>query len=199
MRTALALGIALLLVGSASANLINGDIENNSVEPYGGIDNWGPNGGNAPYANHGTPAPLPGTGDDFGYYSAQGTETVGQVSSLTFAADTLYEFSGLFTGGGSGFGEVVLQIGYADLETGDFLALSTLGITVDNTWAAYPGVTYNTGATGEELGQPIWVRLGDGIAGTPGDSDIWFDNLTLTPEPASLILLALGALVLRRR
>jgi len=59
------------------------------------------------------------------------------------------------------------------------------------------GVAYTTGISGPEMGQNIWVRLGDGAAG--GADDIWFDNFSLTPEPASLALLAMGFFVLRRR
>ena len=35
--------------------------------------------------------------------------------------------------------------------------------------------------------------------GGAGGSNVFFDNLTFTPEPASLILLALGLPILRRR
>lgn len=200
MRTALGLIAVLAFVGAANANLLtNGDLEYQETLPYGSIFAWGPNGSWAPHSAHtpsggGYDAAL---GANFAYYSAQGAETVGQVLTDTFVQGATYDFGIWATGGGSGFGDVVLQIGY-DLG-GEFQLLATETITTTSAWAAYDGVSYTTGATGDELGMPIWVRLGDGVEGAPGDSDIWFDNLTLTPEPASIFGLALGLLALRRR
>jgi hypothetical protein len=45
------------------------------------------------------------------------------------------------------------------------------------------------------------VDLFDGYttAGTPGSSAVYYDNMSLTPEPASLVLLGLGLLLVNRR
>jgi hypothetical protein len=198
MRNVLALGLVMTLASVAGAQMLyNGDMETQVTGPYSGIDGWGPSGSWAPHANHangGYDALI--HGDNFGYYSAQGTETVGQVTSYMFEPETEYTFGGWFTGGGNDVGNVVLQIGYDD--AGTFMELDTLEIVTGADWVEYPGLTYTTGLTGLEIGMPIWVRLGDGVDGPPGDSDIWFDNLVLTPEPAGLLVLALGALLRRR-
>ena len=200
MRLSFAIVATLVLASGAFAQLVeNGDMEYQELPAYNGITGWGPSGSWAPHANH-DPAGngwVSELGDNFGYYSAQGSETVGQVSSFVFAADTTYDFDAWVTGGGSDSGEVVFQIGY-DL-AGEFQLLATNAVTVGATWVEYSGVSYTTGSAGAELGMPIWVRLGDGVDGAPGDSDIWFDNFTLTPEPTSALLLALGALALVRR
>lgn len=200
MRYLLVLCAALALVATANANLlINGDIESSSGEQFDPIDDWGPNGAWAPHAGFTPPGGgyVPELGDKFGFYSAGGPEIVGQIVDTNFAPSSSYQFSGWFTGGGNGEGEVVLQIGYDD--GGTFALLDTLAITTTNAWAGYDGLTYTTADSGPELGMPIWVRLGDGVDGEPGFSDIWFDNLYLTPEPTSLLLLGVAALLLRRR
>ncbi|MFH1745914.1 MAG: PEP-CTERM sorting domain-containing protein [Planctomycetota bacterium] len=189
----------VLAVGAPAQMLVNGDMEYQETGPYGGIFGWGPQGAWAPHSAHTPPGGGydPVLGDNFGYYSAQGTETVGQITSYAFAPDTTYEFDAWATGGSSGFGEIVFEIGY-DLG-GEFQLLVTNPVAVTDAWAPYVGASYTVGSTGDEIGLPIWVRIGDGIDGAPGDSDIWFDNLTLTPEPASLLLLLGGLGLLRRR
>ena len=61
--------------------------------PYGSIYAWGPSGSWAPHSAH-TPAGGgydPILGDNFGYYSAQSAETVGQITSSVFMPDTTYD------------------------------------------------------------------------------------------------------------
>ena len=200
MRLFIGLIAAFGLAVGASADLLdNGDMEYQEGSPYSSIYAWGPSGSWAPHSAH-TPAGGgydPVLGDNFGYYSAQSTETVGQITSSVFMPDTTYDFGAWVTGGGSGYGEVVFEIGYDN--GGAFELLATNAVTVTDAWVPYTGLSYTTGATGGELGLPIWVRLGDGVDGLPGDSDIWFDNLTLVPEPTSLLLLVAGLSLIRRR
>jgi hypothetical protein len=185
---------------SASAQnipLLNADIETNSSPLFGAIDNWEPNGGWADHASFARP--NNGTlGLNFGFYSAGATETVGQITSAVFRPDTEYVFTSWAYPGGNDVGTVPYQIGYENL-AGEFVELATAAydITAQGEWLEQPGVAYMTRATGDEIGMPVWVRLGDETAG--GADDIWFDNFSLTPEPSTLGLLAVAVLALRRR
>lgn len=190
----------LVVPTSAFANVLNGDIENNVSGQFGAIQHWGPNGGWALHS--GFAKPNNGTlGASFGFMSAGTTERVGQQSSLTFLPAVQYTFSSwAFPGGDPGLvGEIVYQIGYDD-GGGNFVPLATQAydITGQDQWLPLVGVSY-TPAAGPELGKQVWVRLGDGADGAPGNDDVWFDNLTLTPEPGSLILFVLAGIGLIRR
>lgn len=194
----------LMAPGMVSAQLLtNGDIESSAGGQFSGITGWGPNGAWAFHANFAKP--NNGTlGAKFGYMSAQTTETVGQKASAVFEAGKTYNFASWANPAGDLAGELVYQIGYDD--GGAFVLLNSLAYNIDTAtdpspWVSLAGVTYSTGAAGPELGKTIWVRLGDGVAGDPGRSDVWFDNLslTVTPEPASLVLLSLAAVGLFRR
>ena len=204
MRRFLVLLCFLLVANGASAatvNLINWDIETNAAGDYAAIDDWGPNGSNAPHANHANPGYDSVLGDYFGYYSAGQLETVGQVTSEIIAANTTYDFWSWATGGGSDSGVILYQIGYADV-TGDlssFVLLAQNGVEVGDPWVETVGVSFDTGDIGAEIGKELIVRLGDGA---PGESDIWFDNFQATtsqvPEPGTISFVVLGLLGLFR-
>lgn len=199
MRTTLIVLASLVATPAFAANLlINGDIETNASGQFGAIGNWGPNGGWAPHVGFERPG-YEALGSSFGFMSAGTTETVGQKAGATFLPAVQYTFSGTAWPGGNTVGEIVFQIGYD--EGGAFQHLATQAYNIDNVaaWTTLPGVSYTPGAAGPELGKTIWVRLGDGEPGAPGNDDIWFDNLVLTPEPASLVLLSLAAAGLLRR
>ncbi|KAA0217415.1 MAG: hypothetical protein DYG94_00650 [Leptolyngbya sp. PLA3] len=197
MRGRLLAAVVGVLAGSAYADLLNGDIESNSSGMFGAIDFWGPNGGWADHAGFARPGNA-GLGLYFGFYSGGLTETVGQVSSMTFAAGQTYTFSSWATGGGNDTGVISYEIGY-DGGGGNFvqLAVATYDLTGLGMWVQTAGVSHAVGSGGAEIGRNIWVRLGDGTTGS--SDDIWFDNLTLVPSPGAMATLALGGLALARR
>ena len=196
---------ALALVASAAVGdmiaLANGDIETVTSGLFGAIDNWGPNGGWADHA--GFAKPNNGTlGLNFGFYSVNNDETVGQLTTEIIQADKVYTFWSWAQGGGNDTGEVFYQIGYADT-TGDlasFVELATSSYTLGNPWQELAGVSYATGAAGAEIGKELIVRLGPGNVEDPAD-DVWFDNLqaSVVPEPATVGLVLMGAAALIRR
>lgn len=197
MRGLIVAGVVAGVAAAASANLQNGDIENNTSGIFGSIDGWGPNGGWADHASFARPG-NESLGANFGFYSGGLTETVGQVSSLIFQEGQTYTFSSWATGGGNDAGVISYEIGYDD-GAGNFvqLAVNTYDLTGLGMWVDTGGVSYTVGSGGAEIGQNIWVRLGDGASGS--SSDLWFDNLTLVPAPGALGLLGLGGLALSRR
>lgn len=197
MRGKLCVAVVGVLAGAACADLLNGDIENNSSGMFGAIDFWGPNGGWADHAGFSRPGNA-GLGLYFGFYSGGLSETVGQVTSMTYQAGQTYIFSSWAIGGGNDTGVISYEIGYAG-GGGAFvqLAVATYDLTGLGMWVQTDGVSYTVGSGGNEIGQNIWVRLGDGTTGS--SNDIWFDNLSLVPSPGAMVTLALGGLALARR
>lgn len=205
MRSLTSLAVCVALCAASSAlgaeiPLNNAGIETNASGIFGPIDDWGPNGGWADHA--GFARPNNGTlGANFGFYTAHTTETVGQLTAEIIQPNLVYEFRGWAQGGGDDTGTVPFQLGYADVagDLSSFVELATQTYVVGNPWEDLAGVTYTTGGSGPEIGKELIVRLGDGGAG--GDGDIWFDSFSasVTPEPASLVLVFLGTALLRRR
>jgi hypothetical protein len=208
MRAILGIVAALSIAGAANAALVNADNEFQPGTKFATAEAWRVTGGG--WADHAgfAAANNETLGELFIFYSAGTTEIMGQISSLTFEAGNPYKFTSWAATGGDGLGAIPYQIGYMgppqgdlpDIST-DFVELATNVVNIDGQdgWALQEGVTYTPTAGGPEIGENIVVRFGNGDDG--GATDIWIDNqmLFIVPEPASLGLLGLGGLLLRRR
>lgn len=141
-----------------------------------------------------------------------------QMTETQFAPGTAYTLDAVGTmGGGYGYddgAEITLKIGYLDIETPDYNTFVPLATATTDLKNEFPETAGDDG---------IWVSLHDAVFTTPADlaglayegkkiaveititdfvsgvsDDVWFDCISLTPEPTSLVLLALGALIRRR-
>ncbi len=192
----LAVCVLIVASGAASAQLQNADIESNTSGLFGSIDFWGPSGGWADHA--GFARPNNGSlGAAFGFYSVNNGESVGQVLDAVFAPNKGYDFWSWAQGGGDDDGLIPYEIGYQD-NAGGFVSLASAEYSAGQTWAEMPGVSYSTGAAGDEIGRPIWVRLGE-TNSAGATNDVWFDNFNFVPAPGAISVLALGGLVAARR
>lgn len=219
-QTLAVLTTLVVCAGMAHAQnlLFNGDFETGNgagwsvgtpAYPHGAVAKTNPNnlplGGFFTY-NNGDPAPER-------QYTSQMTTTQ-FAPGVTYVLDAI----GTMGNGGGGYTDdavITLKIGYLDVETPDFNTFQPLGTATTDLKNEFPETIGDTGA---------WVSLNDATFTTPADisgeaylgkniaveititdvttgvgDDVWFDTIELTPEPASLLLLALGGLMLRRR
>ncbi len=210
MRPAMIGALLLALPVSAGAALLNADFEDQPGPKFFSCKDWqvGLGGGWADHASFS--APNNGTlGLNFGFYSVDLNQMLGQVTLAVFEPNTAYTFSTWAIGGGANDVTIPYEIGYlsgGNSVADDFVLLARVlntapGRNAGGAWGPMPGVTYTTGAIGPEIGQPIVVRLGGVNQGGAGSGGAWVDNasLTIIPEPAGLALLAAGLLALRRR
>ncbi len=167
---------------SMSLPLANPDMELTArTSEYSAIKHWGPNGGWAANKSDHVRPNNAGIGASFGYYAAGVQETVGQLVDVRIAAGNTYTFKGWVNGGGDFVGKAPFQIGYATIDNNlaSFKPLKTTVVPAAKAWASSTGVSYSvTAADKDAIGKQLVVRLGAKADG--GDSDIWFDNLTLT-------------------
>jgi hypothetical protein len=111
------------------------------------------------------------------------TYTDGQEYTLSAWAttdSTGQRLSGYFTVGGTD--------GWTGATTLDDESLSVTQ-SGDTTWYQ---LSYSYTATATDAGQTIGIAF-------LGDTDVWLDDVTLVPEPMTIGLLGLGAVMLRRR
>ncbi len=210
MRRFMITALLLALPLSASAAVLNADFEDQPGPKFSSCKDWqvGLGGG---WADHATfAAPNNGTlGLNFGFYSVDLNQMLGQVTTDVFAPNTIYTFSTWAIGGGGSDVTIPYEIGYLSGGTSvanNFVLLAGAlnvapGRNAGGAWGPMAGVTYTTGASGPEIGLPIVIRLGGVNQGGAGGGGAWVDNasLTIIPEPAGLALLAVGLLALRRR
>lgn len=191
--------VVLLLAAGASASahadLLNPGIEDNSSGIFGEIDFWGPSGGWADHASFSRPG-NGSLGQNFGFYSVNNDETVGQITDVIFSEGTEYIFGGWGQGGGNDVGTMVYEIGYDD-GGGNYVLLNSMTYDVGAEWQMLAGVGYTPSAGDAAIGQNVWVRLGPGGGGD--SEDVWFDSFFLVPAPTSGVFLGFGCLVTMRR
>lgn len=199
MRSAIATLLCLSLVGTAAAvdiPLLNGDFEQSELGYTAPAPEW--NGGaDFNHADTGISAPAE-LGLQFGFLGSGAEWGIWQTTSVNLEEGFTYTLEAWLLVRNNG--NVPLAIGYLDdTDTPQVLATAEYGPTYTE-WTQVPGVSYTPAGGSEGLGRPLVV----GIAGNDfglAEGDAWFDNLSASyiPEPASLVLLALGALALRRR
>ena len=138
-----------------------------------------------------------------GFYQAIGTNEAGIDVAIAFIAGNRQGWT---------YGDVEVSIWSGNVVGADGTALSALGgatqldsevVSGASLWAdggtgtaaqtAPVALTLNTGALGN-IGDTLWVRFV-----RSGGTGAYLDDVVVTPEPASLTLLALGVLLLPRR
>lgn len=193
--------ILMVLVFGVSANaaelLVNGDFESGATGQLGGtpIPNWG-TWGNSGWHNNDAGAVIDTMGmklwwDDSGMfqdypataggtydYSVQVMDFSGDTSAITWDFKIEAEF----------YDALNVQLLAVVLDSFDS------SVELDDTWVPIGGSIIAPANTA--YGRVV-MRLHDWQAGIGGA--IYFDNASVTPEPATLLLFGLGGLFLRKR
>lgn len=136
----------------------------------------------------------PENGSQFSTICAGGGYLYQSGTCGNFQADTIYTLTGYGSRVGASTPELFLGSG----NDGVIVALPQ---TTNFVFTAFPTITIDTSVETGLVGRPIEVVCRSII--NPSGTDALFDNIVLTaaavPEPASLILLCLGGLFLRKK
>lgn len=197
-KLALLSAAAVGLVGAAHAQVevFSDTFEFQSSPQFGPLLGWLPNGSWANHAEFFKPGYNASImGQRFGYYTPRTegdgspffTESTGTLLfPESFEPNTTYKFS-LYGNGGlnPNTGFIPLEIGYLfDGGTfGEAQALAVREHAVTNTWGGPLEVTYTTPADGPMVNKIIRIYLPP-RRGATVYSDVWFDAVKVTKEPA---------------
>ena len=200
MRKAIVCSLALMVcAATASANLVvNGDWNTGNEtgwtrwnSPWGGPFSWSVD------ATDGQPAPsgkLSAAGGSFGWYQWVPTNP-----------GTIYTISGDWKGQNVGWAEIIFgnDDGRSEYDQLDAPVANNI-VSKEDGGATYgwqpidPSSKGSGAVTQVATGPRMLVGLKLGQSGG-GQSTAWYDNIAVTPEPATAILLGLPILLLRRR
>jgi hypothetical protein len=201
--------IILIVVSLAQANLIvNGGFEQGTPNPdrtryngvtkvgvgAGDIDSWEVYSGEVDYffnyyrelGTEGRWIDLHTTNDNIGGIRQSISTIIGQAYTLEFDVSGIdYESDAL---GG--------QTKYMSIQAGNDNNYIAYTSSVPAQWSGWESKKIQFTA----LSTVTWISFyGNNITEDQGNTGMWIDNISVTPEPATIFLLGLGAVMLRRK